>query len=56
MAGNRLKFVDFMHSRFFSADNATSRAADEIINTPDMHLLTQDEIFLAEGGYAGLAV
>ena len=28
--------------------------ADEIINHPDKHLLTQNELFAAQGGYIGL--
>ena len=31
-------------------------AADEIINTPEKHLLSQKQLYEAEGGNAGLAV
>ena len=41
MAGNRFKFVDYNYVRFLNSDNATARAADEIISQPDRHLLTQ---------------
>ena len=56
MAGNRFRFVDYTHNRFFERSDATAYAAEEIIATPDKHLLTQSEIFNAEGGYLGLAV
>ena len=35
-------------------DDATNVAADEIIEDPERHLLTQSEIFVAEGGVLGL--
>lgn len=56
MAGNRFRFVDYWHFRNLSKDNATQRAADEIIETPEKHLLTQSELFWAEGGPAGVAL
>ena len=56
MAGNRFKYVDYMHFRYLNGDDATARAADEIISNPEKHLLTQHEIFAAEGGVSGQAV
>ena len=56
MAGNRFRGLDYWHFRYITQDNDTMRAADEIINTPDKHLLTQSEVFWAEGGPVGLAV
>ena len=32
--------------------NAKNEAADEIIEAPDRHLLSQEELFSAQGGYA----
>jgi hypothetical protein len=55
MAGNRFRMLDSWHFGYYAADNATAHAADEIINTPEKHLMTQDEIFWAEGGVLGLA-
>ena len=54
MAGNRFRIIDSWHNAFVSKTNATSHAADEIIETPEKHLLTQDEIFNAEGNVLGL--
>lgn len=55
MAGNRFRYVDWTHSRYLNSnDKATSRAADDIINSPEKHLLTQHQIFDVEGGYMGL--
>eukprot|EP00347_Sterkiella_histriomuscorum_P001503 403371784 len=56
MAGNRFKFVEWTYIRHLSDDSPISRAADDIISTPDKHLLTQAEVNQAEGGAAGLAV
>ena len=53
MAGNRFRYIDYWHFRFLNADNQS--AADEIINQPESHLLTQDALFAAEGGVLGLA-
>ena len=55
MAGNRLRAVDFWHSRFMSSETPTSLAADEIIDAPEKHLLTQKDLFWAEGGILGTA-
>ncbi len=55
MAGNRQRFVDSWHSGFLQEDSATQRAADVIINEPERHLLSQNELFWAEGGPVGLA-
>ena len=55
MAGDRFRAIDSWHFRFLNKDNETQRAADEIIDTPDKHLMTQDEVFWAEGGPVGLA-
>ena len=40
----------------WQAGTAEARAADEIIACPEKHLLTQSELFEAEGGAAGLAM
>lgn len=56
MAGDRFRLIDSWHFAFLNSDSATQHAADEIINTPEKHLLTQDEIFWNEGGPVGLAV
>ena len=54
MAGNRFRVIDYWHFSFADKHNATMTAADEIIETPEKHLMTQDEIFNAEGGVLGL--
>lgn len=56
MAGNRFRYVDYWHSRFLNADQQSAKAADEIISEPEKHLLTQSELFDAEGGVAGFAI
>ena len=53
MAGSRFRYVDYWHFRFLNAENQSS--ADEIINEPERHLLTQDALYAAEGGFLGLA-
>ena len=54
MAGNRFRYVDYWHSRFLNQSSDQSRASDEIINEPERHLLTQNDLFAAEGGALGL--
>ena len=53
MAGNRFRYIDYWHFRYINADQQTS--ADEIINEPERHLLSQDALFAAEGGALGVA-
>jgi len=48
--------IDGAHSGYASSDSATAQAALETIENPEKHLMNQDDIFEAEGGYAGLAV
>ena len=36
--------------------NANNNAADEIIKTPEKHLLNKDALFEAEGGWGGLGL
>ena len=55
-SGQRFRYVDFWHFRNLSNNSAVEQAADEIINNPEKHLLTQSEIFNAEGSYGGLVV
>lgn len=50
------KYVDGAHSAYASSDDETSAAAMETIETPEKHLLTQSQIFDAEGGFGGLAL
>ena len=40
MAGNRTRLIDYALVRHLNSDDATNRAADEIINEPERHLLT----------------
>lgn len=53
MAGNRFRYVDYWHFRHLNAESQT--AADEIINEPERHLLTQNDLYAAEGGILGVA-
>jgi len=56
MAGNRFRYVDYWHFRHLnSTDHDATKAADEIINNPESHLITQCQLFEAEGGYLGFA-
>lgn len=56
MAGNRFRYVDYWHFRHLNTENIeASKAADEIIAEPERHLLTQEQLFAAEGGAVGWA-
>lgn len=52
----KFKFIDGAHSSYASVDTETALAALDTIETPEKHLLTQDEVFDAEGGFGGLGV
>lgn len=54
MAGSRFRYVDYWHSRFLNSSTEQSRAVDEIINEPERHLLSQKDLFAAEGGVVGV--
>ena len=57
MAGNRFRYVDYWHfNQIESSNKVINEAADEIINNPEKHLLTQSELLAAEGGVGGLLV
>ena len=40
----------------WSATTEANEVADEIINTPEKHLLSQSELIQAEGGNTGIAL
>ena len=44
----------FYHN--WQATTPENLVGDEIIETPEKHLLSQDDLYKAEGGHAGLAV
>ena len=52
----RFRPLDYFHSRYSSSDSWVMKAADEIIEHPETHLIPQDEVFWAEGGPMGLIV
>lgn len=56
MSGYRFRVIDSWTFRYLNKENAHTRAADEIIETPEKHLMTQEEVLQAEGGPVGLAV
>ena len=51
----KIKMVDYATSRFFSHNTVGQKAADESIDNPCRHLLTQQEIYENEGGFMGVA-
>ena len=53
---SRLRVLHPAYYSGFQASNDTNAAADEIIEAPDRHLLSQQGLFAAEGGYQGLSV
>ena len=56
MYSNRLRMVNHLYADGLNDQSYTNMAADEIIETPDKHLLTQDALFEAEGGYNTFAL
>lgn len=58
MSGNRYRPLNQWYFSGYTAINETNDAADEIISQPDKHLLSQDQLFAAQGGFStiGLAI
>ena len=52
----RLRILDNAYIYGWQSQGDLNDAADEIIHTPEKHLLTQRQLFEAEGGNAGLAL
>ena len=58
MTYGRIKALNQYYADGFEAVTASNDAADEIIDSPDRHLLSQEELFAAQGGFTtvGLAL
>ena len=58
MSGNRFRFINQWYYNKFDDASVTNDAADEIIASPDRHLLNQEQLFQAQGGFntVGLAL
>ena len=58
MSGNRFRSVNQWYYDGFNNVSDVNDAADEIISQPDKHLLNQDDLFKAQGGFntVGLAL
>ena len=52
----RLRRIDPFYTFKWQDTTDFSIAGDEIIEAPENHLLTQDELFEAEGGHIGLSI
>ena len=52
----KFRSVDGAHSAFASTDNETALAATVTIESPEKNLLTQSEVYAAEGGAIGTAL
>jgi hypothetical protein len=52
----KYRSVDSAHSSYSSSDGETSIAAMNTIENPEVNLLTQDQVFDAEGSWGGLMV
>ena len=52
----RYRPLNPFYSNGWQSDAAAAKDADEIIACPEKHLLTQEELFKAEGGVVGLGL
>ena len=52
----RTKWFTHQYIQGFELCNPSNDAADEIIKSPDSHLLSQKELFKAEGGWSNFAL
>ena len=48
--------INFHFHYGWQEDNETNKVASEIVEAPEKHLLSKDELYAAEGGTAGLAL
>lgn len=51
MSGNRFRCINQWYYNKHDLTNASNDAADEIIAQPDRHLLNQQDLFAAQGGF-----
>ena len=51
MSGQRLRFINQWYFWGWDSRNASNDAADEIIATPEKHLMCQEDLFAAQGGF-----
>ena len=51
MRTSKIKPIDASFTWNYAEVNASNDAADEIIRSPDLHLLNKNELFAAEGGW-----
>ena len=52
----RFRDINQYYSAGYESSNATNDVADEIINNADHYLLSQQELFAAQGGYNTVAL
>lgn len=51
-----IKAINPIYTNGFESASASNDAADEIIAAPDRHLLSQSQLFAAQGGWATVAM
>ena len=56
MSGNRFRSLNQWYYAGHQESNADNNAADEIIASPDKYLLTQEQLFNANGGWNTVAM
>ena len=56
MSGNRYRYINQWYYNKHDESNASNDAADEIIASPDRHLLSQQGLFEAQGGFNTIAL
>ena len=56
MSGNRFRSINQWYYADHEEQNETNDAADQIIAAPDRHLLNQQDLFEANGGWATIGM
>ncbi len=53
---SKINFIGSQYASGFEVCTPSNDAADEIIRSPDLHLLNKDQLFTAEGGWNNIAL
>ena len=53
---SKYNFVHPFYTKGYETCSPSNDAADEIIQTPDVYLLSKDDLFAAEGGWSNITL
>lgn len=56
MSGSRYRFINQWYFAGYTDVNESNDCADEIVQHPDRHLMSQEQLFEAQGGFSTVAL